>query len=108
MESDMSLKATDIKCAVCNQFKGILVKIETSVVDLLRDKWVHVQCINWIPQLKFKNTKTKKDIVFFDNSRINQLIDMQGKCDISGFENGLVVNCDYINCKKKYTPRCMA
>ena len=46
---DESLSVTSIECAICMQKKGILVPIENSVIPQLVGKWVHVQCVNWIP-----------------------------------------------------------
>ena len=105
--ADENLKATSIECTICTQKKGILVHIETSVVPLLSGKWVHIHCINWIPQLKFRSTKVKKDIVYFDNLTFNSLSEIRGKCESCQKKDGLVMSCDYLSCLKKYHPRCM-
>ena len=62
-----------------------------------------------MPQLKFRNIISKKDIVYYDvESKLNILKEMQGTCYLCKIDKGLVITCDYIGCNKKLHPRCMA
>lgn len=71
MEADETLKANFASCAICAESKGIIVKVQSSVVPQLANQWVHIMCVNWIPQIKFRNAQTKKDIVYFDSAAFN-------------------------------------
>ena len=44
-----SIEPEKIKCVLCNYSMGSLKKIENN-------KWAHIICVNWIPEIYFENS----------------------------------------------------
>lgn len=51
------LTPVDCKCYFCHGVVGIIFYVMGPANNKM---WVHVECVNWIPELYFKDDKRKK------------------------------------------------
>jgi len=92
----------DIKCRFClKKNVGALKILKTE--DGKQLLWGHVQCVNWIPELRFyDNSKTRIDNIL--NEVLNKRSDIM--CRLCGLKEGVVIQCDYKDCSKSYHVTC--
>jgi len=56
-KNDALISATAVKCFLCEDLTGIIIRVynkEQPTTTHDNQRWVHVTCVNWIPQIYFE------------------------------------------------------
>ena len=84
-------------CVLCSDLKGIIVKTNIG--------WVHLTCVNWMPEIWFTDEKYKTCIEGNLTKERQQLI-----CSYCKGRNkkkvGFCIQCDYKDCSTSFHVRC--
>lgn len=84
-----------IKCFLCSDITGLIKSVDG-------EKWAHIVCIQWMPELYFTDLqKEKPNISKLDLYRSTHLI-----CDICKKHEGSCIQCDDINCDFTFHVTC--
>ncbi|CDW90174.1 phd zinc finger-containing protein [Stylonychia lemnae] len=91
---DNNVKCDDIKCFLCPDIKGLMKEIS-------KDKWAHVICVNWNPDIYFNDEKVEGVSGDVQPQRFQLSCNM---CKVSG--QGACIQCDFKSCSRSYHVRC--
>ena len=84
-------------CILCSDFKGIIVRTNIG--------WVHITCVNWMPEIWF-NENSDKTIVEGNLTAERQKL----TCSYCKGKNkrriGFCIQCDYKDCHTSFHVRC--
>ncbi|TNV85459.1 hypothetical protein FGO68_gene6208 [Halteria grandinella] len=97
---DKNRKCTEIKCFLCPDIDGLM-----KCVDPLNQLWAHVICVNYNPDINFKNN----DKTVIEGQLNKQRFALScGKCkhDLLKSNIGACIQCDQSGCTKSYHVRC--
>ncbi|GMS91057.1 hypothetical protein PENTCL1PPCAC_13232, partial [Pristionchus entomophagus] len=87
-----------LKCSLCPNTGGAMKEVEGG------DKWVHVSCAMWIPEIKFTYTKAGREVV----AGLEPIHDQrwQLKCSICDLRTGACIQCEYRACATAFHTTC--
>jgi len=92
IKTNLDLKK--FKCFLCPESTGIMKKVD--------NKWFHIDCVNWTPEIYFEDDlKTRIYLKALNNERFQSL-----KCKICEKKEGSCIQCDYKDCKISFHVRC--
>ncbi len=84
-----------VKCYLCFEQRGVLKQID-------KQKWAHVQCVNWFNQIYFSDDSKEKIVGEVPNEFFSLT------CCLCGKKKGACIQCDYKNCPRSFHVRCAA
>ncbi|CDW88690.1 phd zinc finger-containing protein [Stylonychia lemnae] len=83
-----------ICCQFCNDLKGIIIRDQRNI-------WAHITCVNWIPDVWYKDDYKTLIEGNFNNDR------QKLNCYVCRKKNtGSCIQCDYKNCQQAFHVRC--
>ncbi|GMR44172.1 hypothetical protein PMAYCL1PPCAC_14367 [Pristionchus mayeri] len=87
-----------LRCSLCPNTGGAMKEVEG------QDKWVHVSCAMWIPEIKFTYTRSGREVV----QGLETIHDQrwQLKCSICDLRMGACVQCEYKSCATAFHTTC--
>jgi hypothetical protein len=92
----LNLSFDTVKCFLCpsNELGGMMKRIDT-------DKWAHIECINWNPNLAFKDIKKEGLLQPYNIKHKTTLT-----CSLCCLREGTCIQCDYKDCTIAFHVRC--
>ena len=78
---------------LCPDIQGVIKKVKDNV-------WVHVACVNWMPEIEFKGKLLEEIKGEIPKKRFKL------KCLKCMKSSGASIQCDYSRCGKSYHVRC--
>ncbi|CAI2370078.1 unnamed protein product [Moneuplotes crassus] len=92
LHEDNKMDPDDIKCYLCSDLKGCIVKSQ--------EKWAHVTCVLWVPEISYKDFETKTEIIG-NVSNERWLL----KCSYCK-SRGAALQCQQKFCSRNFHVRC--
>ncbi len=105
-----NLMSRDVKCFLCNDLSGIIIKVRTKLGG-----WVHPTCVNWIKDIYFEEEKDT------DNNQLSDWtsgctgrivggplphVYFKTTCVFCNVVGGACIKCDYKGCNRRFHVRC--
>ena len=92
----------DIKCLFCPDIDGVIKPI-TCGKGKKEQMWAHLVCVNWIPEMWFKDDAKEVVDGCIPKDRFQIAC---GRCRTNKDKEGACITCDYKNCRKTFHVRC--
>ena len=89
-------KPETIRCEICSHTGGALKPTDQ------KDKWIHILCANWIPEIYCMDTKRKQPFVLAGLNKKRASL----KCFVCKLK-GICVQCSYGKCTVSAHPMCV-
>jgi len=94
--SNNQKKCTDIKCFLCPDIDGAMKRVTRDGTE----NWAHVVCVNWTPEIWFKDDEKKEIQGFLNKDRFTI------NCSRCKKTEGSCMQCDYKACSSSMHARC--
>ncbi|CAI2384184.1 unnamed protein product [Moneuplotes crassus] len=85
----------EVTCILCPKIKGVLIKY-----NQMNDMWAHLTCIEWTPELSWKDENYYKVEGKINRKRFEL------KCYICKSDYGACIQCDFTGCFKSFHVSC--